>query len=72
MMAIRSREDMVSIWNKDNFKSSYEKFKIAEKLKHLLNLEPSTVIEYKSHKESLKDGSTFRNAQKFVTASVEE
>lgn len=29
MMAIRSREDMVSIWNKDNFKSSYEKFKIA-------------------------------------------
>lgn len=44
----------------------------SEKLKLLLNLEPSTVIEYKSHKESLKDGSTFRNAQRFVIANVEE
>lgn len=34
----------------------------------MLQLEPSTVVEYKAHKESMKDGSTFRNAQAYVFA----
>lgn len=41
----------------------------SEKLKRILSLEPSTVIEYKSHRDSLRDGSTFRNARAYVFAA---
>ena len=34
-----------------------------EKLKHILHLGPSTLIEYKNNKTSLKDHSGLRNAQ---------
>lgn len=44
----------------------------SEKLKAVLQLDPSTVIEYKAFSRSLKDGSTFHNAQPFVFAQKEK
>lgn len=36
------------------------RFTIGEKLKQVLDLEPSTLIEYKHHQIAMKDMSTFR------------
>ncbi|KAK8807181.1 hypothetical protein WA158_003940 [Blastocystis sp. Blastoise] len=65
MLARRGKEDMVSVWNSGNMSFS----SIGERLKEILGLDPSTVIEYKMHQQSLIDGSTFRNAQAYVFAA---
>ncbi len=112
-MAIRSREDLLSVWNEDNrndqvqcnsptfrmvpvqvlsmsppthrrdcpnvqphlnwllvFLADYSpllqltwvqvRFNIGERLKQVLDLEPSTLIEYKHHQIAMQDMSTFR------------
>ena len=44
----------------------------SDKLREILGLDPSTIVEYKMHKQSLVDGSTFRNAQAYVFAAKPE
>ena len=61
-------EDLLSVWNADN-RNEEIRFRIGEKMKMILDLEPSTVIEYKHHAESMTDMSTFRNAKPYVFAS---
>ena len=39
------------------------RFHIGEKMKQILDLEPSTMIEYKHHESSMRDMSSFRNAK---------
>ena len=68
MMARRNKEDMISVWNSAN--SSFSS--IGDKLREILGLDPSTIVEYKMHKQSLVDGSTFRNAQAYVFAAKPE
>ncbi|CAM9566847.1 unnamed protein product, partial [Hapterophycus canaliculatus] len=60
-MAIRSREDLLSVWNEDNSNDKV-RFNIGERLKQVLDLEPSTLIEYKHHQTAMQDMSTFRYA----------
>ena len=60
-------EDLISIWNRDN-RNDEIRFRIGEKMKEVLELEPSTVIEYKHHAVSMQDCSTFRNAKAYVFA----
>lgn len=67
VLSVRARQDMVAIWNKD-YKSESARFGIGEKLKQLLQLPPSTVLEYKKHMSSIKDNSTYRNAKTYVVA----
>ena len=43
-MAIRSKEDMISVWNSDNSNDT-TRFKIGEMLKEILNLDSNTLIE---------------------------
>ena len=43
-----------------------------DKLREILGLDPTTIVEYKLHKQSLVDGSTFRNAQAYVFAAKPE
>eukprot|EP00752_Nemacystus_decipiens_P003768 g3469.t1 len=64
-MAIRSREDLLSVWNEDNSNDKV-RFNIGERLKQVLDLEPSTLIEYKHHQIAMQDMSTFRNAKAYV------
>ena len=68
MMARRTKEDMISVWNSANTSFS----SIGDKLREILGLDPSTIVEYKMHKQSLVDGSTFRNAQAYVFAAKPE
>lgn len=68
MMARRNKEDMISVWNSANTSFS----SIGDKLREILGLDPSTIVEYKMHKQSLVDGSTFRNAQAYVFAAKPE
>jgi hypothetical protein len=56
------------VWNADN-RNDEIRFRIGEKMKQILDLEASTVIEYKHHAVSMQDLSTFRNAKAYVFAS---
>lgn len=69
-VCIRRSEDLLSVWNSDN-RNDEIRFHIGEKLKKILDLEPSTIIEYKHHAESMQDKSTFRNAKAYVFAAAE-
>ncbi|KAG7389450.1 hypothetical protein PHYPSEUDO_010335 [Phytophthora pseudosyringae] len=68
-MAIRSKEDMLSVWNADNSDDS-TRFAIGEKLKEILMLDSNTLVEYKFHANSIRDMSTFRNAKPYVFAAA--
>eukprot|EP00301_Raphidiophrys_heterophryoidea_P028073 c9964_g1_i4.p1 GENE.c9964_g1_i4~~c9964_g1_i4.p1 ORF type:complete len:140 (+),score=13.42 c9964_g1_i4:349-768(+) len=68
VLSIRSRHDMISVWNKDN-QSEAVRFAIGEKLRQLLNLSPNTVLEYKKHCSSIKDHSTYRNTKLYVAGA---
>jgi translation initiation factor 4E len=67
-VCIRRNEDLISVWNGDN-RNDDIRFHIGEKMKQILDLEPSTIIEYKHHAESMQDLSTFRNAKPYVFAA---
>jgi translation initiation factor 4E len=67
-ISIRKNEDLISIWN--NAGTSEIRMKIGQKLKEILDLEPSTVIEYKAHADSMRDLSSFRGAKPFVYAAA--
>lgn len=70
-ISIRKSDDLISVWNADN-RNDDTKFGIGEKMKQILDLEPSTIIEYKSHAVSMQDMSTFRNAKAYVFAATSE
>mmetsp|Transcript_24001 Transcript_24001/g.39990 ORF Transcript_24001/g.39990 Transcript_24001/m.39990 type:complete len:216 (+) Transcript_24001:45-692(+) len=68
-LCIRRSEDLLSVWNGDN-RNDEIRFRIGERMKKILDLEPSTIIEYKHHAESMQDLSTFRNAKAYVFAAA--
>lgn len=67
---IRSKEDLLTVWNGDN-RNDEIRFNIGEKLKAILDLEPSTVIEYKHNASSMVDNSSFKNAKAYVFAPAD-
>mmetsp|Transcript_3011 Transcript_3011/g.4570 ORF Transcript_3011/g.4570 Transcript_3011/m.4570 type:complete len:207 (-) Transcript_3011:73-693(-) len=67
-MAIRTKEELLSVWNSDNSNDAI-RFAIGEKLKEVLDLEPQTMIEYKHFKTSIEDMSTYRHAKPYVFAA---
>jgi len=65
VMSSRYQEDILSLWNKtasDNVVTS----RIRDTLKRVLNLPPNTIMEYKCHNDSLKDGCSYRNTDVFM------
>jgi len=65
VLSSRYQEDIISLWNRtasDNVVTS----RIRDTLKRVLNLPPNTIMEYKCHNDSLKDGCSFRNTDVFV------
>ncbi len=62
VVAIRSKEDIVSIWhrNSDNFKG---KNKIQDVMRKILRLPGIINIEYKKHEMSKTDGSGYHNSE---------
>jgi len=57
---------IMSIWNRDTVNKKAAQFRIGERLKVLLHLDPSSTIEYKFFSKALEDGSTFRGAQQYT------
>jgi len=65
MLAVRSYMDMLSIWLSN---SGQSRFAVGEKLKRILHLEIGAVLDFKVFRDSIRDGSTFRNAKSFMFA----
>jgi translation initiation factor 4E len=67
VVAVRSKEDIVSIWhrNSDNFKG---KNKIQDAMRKILRLPGIINIEYKKHEMSKTDGSGYHNSESSSSA----
>ncbi|XP_037782941.1 eukaryotic translation initiation factor 4E type 2-like isoform X1 [Penaeus monodon] len=53
VISVRFQEDIISVWNR-TAQDSITTGKIRDTLKRVLNLPPTTVMEYKTHNDSLK------------------
>ncbi|CAH2272675.1 eukaryotic translation initiation factor 4E type 2-like [Pelobates cultripes] len=62
VVSIRFQEDLLSIWNK-TANDQLSTVRIRDTLRRVLNLPPNTIMEYKTHTDSLKDNSSFRNTK---------
>lgn len=71
VLSIRAKEDIISVWNRDNTDQNTVRFAIGEKLRHILTLDDNATIEYKDHSSSIRDRSTFRNARPYIFAATQ-
>jgi len=60
VLSLRHAEDILSLWNR-TASDSKSNLRIRDTMKKLLGLPAETVMEYKTHNDSLKDNSSFRN-----------
>ncbi|KAG1728075.1 translation initiation factor eIF 4e-like domain-containing protein [Suillus lakei] len=60
-ISVRQSEDIVSLWNRVDGDAKVRE-KIRDTLRTVLNLPPSTIMEYKSNNDSMQDKSSFRNS----------
>ncbi|PPR03195.1 hypothetical protein CVT26_008043 [Gymnopilus dilepis] len=58
-ISVRQSEDIVTLWNKVEADQKLRE-RIRDTLRRVLNLPPSTVMEYKTNNESMQDRSSFR------------
>ncbi|KIM56007.1 hypothetical protein SCLCIDRAFT_1148463 [Scleroderma citrinum Foug A] len=60
-ISVRQSEDIISVWNRfeDDIKVREQ---IRDTIRTVLNLPPSTIMEYKSNNDSIQDKSSFRNS----------
>jgi len=65
VVSIRFQEDIISVWNKSAQDQSTT-IRIRDTLKRVLNLPLNTIMEYKTHNDSLRDHSSFRNTDVFL------
>ncbi|EIW79147.1 translation initiation factor eIF4e [Coniophora puteana RWD-64-598 SS2] len=60
-ISVRQSEDIVTLWNRVDADVKVRE-KIRDTLRTVLNLPPSTIMEYKSNNDSMQDKSSFRNS----------
>ncbi|KAF8661355.1 hypothetical protein AX16_001450 [Volvariella volvacea WC 439] len=60
-ISVRQSEDIISLWNRYEADIRVRE-KIRDTMKRVLNLPPSTIMEYKSNNDSMQDKSSFRNS----------
>lgn len=65
VISIRLQEDIISVWNK-TANDQATTARIRDTLRRVLNLPPNTIMEYKTHTDSLRDNSSFRNTDVFM------
>ncbi|KAJ2085637.1 hypothetical protein IW140_006234 [Coemansia sp. RSA 1813] len=61
VISIRNSEDIISLWNKTAI-DHRANGRIRDTMKHVMGLPTDCIIQYKAHNDSLRDTSTFRNA----------
>lgn len=64
VVSIRYTEDIISLWNR-TASDTMTTGRIRDTIRRVLNLPPNTIIEYKTHNDSLKDNTTFRNTEAY-------
>ncbi|XP_075941185.1 eukaryotic translation initiation factor 4E family member 2 related sequence 1 isoform X3 [Anarhichas minor] len=62
VVSIRFQEDILSIWNRTSNDQTTTS-RIRDTLRRVLNLPANTIMEYKTHNDSLRDNSSFRNTK---------
>ncbi|MEE6508929.1 hypothetical protein FKM82_023422 [Ascaphus truei] len=62
VVSVRFQEDIISIWNKTSSDQATTA-RIRDTLRRVLNLPPNTIMEYKTHTDSIKDKTSFRNTK---------
>jgi len=67
VLSTRLKDDVLSIWNLSN-RDTPARFRIGERLKEVLDLNMTALIQYKDHMQSLQDYSTYRNARNYMFA----
>ncbi|KAJ2914657.1 hypothetical protein MD484_g5760, partial [Candolleomyces efflorescens] len=60
-ISVRQSEDIISLWNRVEVDKQCRE-KIRDTLRKVLNLPPSTIMEYKTNNDSMHDKSSFRNS----------
>ena len=65
VMSVRYQEDILSLWNR-SANDQVTTSRIRDTLKRVLSLPPNTIMEYKTHGDSLKDNSSYRNTDVFM------
>ena len=65
VVSIRNGEDIISVWNRNAGDGRVE-MKIRDVVKRILNLPPSSIMEYKAHKAAVEDKSSFRNTASYM------
>lgn len=65
VLSTKLKDDVLSIWNLSN-RGTPARFRIGERLKEILDLNMTALIQYKEHMQSLQDYSTFRNARNYM------
>ncbi|ELU02096.1 hypothetical protein CAPTEDRAFT_176509 [Capitella teleta] len=65
VISIRYQEDILSLWNRTS-NDQQTTSRIRDTLRRVLNLPPNTIMEYKTHNDSLKDNSSYRNTDLFM------
>ncbi|KAH9990925.1 eukaryotic translation initiation factor 4E class II [Russula vinacea] len=59
-ISVRQSEDILSVWNR--FDEPKLRERIRDRIRAVLNLPSSTIMEYKSNNDSMADKSSFRNS----------
>lgn len=68
VLSIRNRETIIEVWF--NYQKNNEiKSTILEKMKELLDIDPSLTIYFKENEKSMKDKSTLKNAETYTINS---
>ncbi|XP_076453853.1 eukaryotic translation initiation factor 4E type 2-like isoform X2 [Babylonia areolata] len=65
VVSIRFQDDVLALWNR-TASDQATTTRIRDTLKRVLNLPANTIMEYKTHNDSLKDNTSFRNTDKFI------
>ncbi|KAJ3169813.1 Eukaryotic translation initiation factor 4E type 2 [Geranomyces variabilis] len=65
VISIRHSEDILSLWNQSADEGRVN-LRIRDTLKRVLNLPTNCIMEYKAHKSSVADNSSFRNTDLYL------
>lgn len=66
VLSTRLKEIAISVWNASNSGDPQARFKIGEKAREVMALSANAVVEYKDFQSSIKDYSTYSNAQAYI------
>ncbi|KAL8616225.1 Eukaryotic translation initiation factor 4E type 2 [Nucella lapillus] len=65
VVSVRFQDDILALWNR-TASDHATTTRIRDTLRRVLHLPANTIMEYKTHNDSLKDNTSFRNTDKFI------